>query len=390
MNASVDKKTKVVHKSNNKKKKQRTQIKHKHKKKPSPSHHTPTATTIVIATHQPTLLQDAPIVFVSAPIPIATPNQDADASMNNVTDQDQDQDQDQGFYQVEETEYTASAAAIHKMEDTSQQQQPKSVSTATQVTQVAAPVIGVFGGIALIAAAMFYVVRKRKRNSMLVEDMSSSHKKPDFDGGDAKSRYHTESDEMHDISLLDEDEAIVVMGQPPKLAPADDASNTMHRHYLNHLTTTIHNVPETHPVDYPSDMTDHAHDASRANSLHLPPLSYRNSCRSSTTSTVYTDALMSPISSVFENPNHISSFLMIAERQQLQHQRPSILDHFSNNSDIKPSRSSPIETYKAQLTELALLEEEDQQQDQEPLPPPPHDDPLLLPFSTVIDLTDVY
>ncbi|GAN08246.1 hypothetical protein MAM1_0195d07753 [Mucor ambiguus] len=399
MNASVDKKTKVMHKNNNKKKKQHTQSKSKHKKKTSPSHHRPTSTTttsIVIATHQPTV-QDAPIVFLSTPIPTATPltlpdQDDASSSLLNVSDQDEDR----GFYQAEETDYTASAAAIHKMEDTesitAHQQQPKSVSTATQVTQVAAPVIGVFGGIALIAAAMFYVVRKRKRNSLLVQDMSSN-KRLDFDDADAKSKHYTDGDEMHDISLLDEDEAIMVMGQPPKLTPAaganatNDTTITMSCHYLSH--SAIINVPENHPVNNPSNMTDNSHYSSRANSLHLPPLSYRNSCRSSTTSTVYTDALMSPISSVFDNPHHISSFLMIAERQQLQHQRPSILDHFNNgsSSDIKPSRSSPIETYKAQLTELAVLDNEEEGDDEEGQEPP--SDPLL-PFSTVIDLTEVY
>ncbi|KAL9540586.1 hypothetical protein MBANPS3_009596 [Mucor bainieri] len=387
MNVSVDKKTKVVHKSNNKKKKQRTQIKPKHKKKPSPSHRTRTFTTtttsIVIATHQPTLLQDAPIVFLSTPIPTATPltlpSNDDDSSSPPLDVPDQDDGQ--GFYQVEETDYTASAAAIHKMEDTesitTQQQLPKSVSTATQVTQIAAPVIGVFGGIALIAAAMFYVVRKRKRNSMLVHDMGSN-KRPDSDDADAKSKPYTEGDEMHDISLLDEDEAIMVAGQPPQLAPAatnnttitttttTTTTNTMNCHYLNH--STLINVPENHPVNNPSNMTDYSHNSSRANSLHLPPLSYRNSCRSSTTSTVYTDALMSPISSVFDDPKHVSSFLMIAERQQLQHQRPSILDHFnygSSSNDIKPSRSSPIETYKAQLTELAVLENEEEEEEEE-------------------------
>lgn len=158
----------------------------------------------------------------------------------------------------------------------------------------------------------------------------------------------------------------------------------MNHHYLDR--STLINVPENHPVNNSSNMTDHWHYPSRANSLHLPPLSYRNSYRSSTTSTVYTDALMSPISTVFDNPHHVSSFLMIAERQQLQHQRPSILDHFNNGSDIKPSRSSPIETYKAQLAELTVLdiEDEDEQGQQEP----PNDP--LLPFSTVLDLTEVY
>ncbi|CAO3619761.1 unnamed protein product [Mucor fragilis] len=252
MNASVNnKKTKAVHKNsnNNKKKKQRTHTKPKHKKKPSPSHRSSTATSIVIATHQPTV-QDAPIVFLSTPIPTATlltlPNNDDSPSPLNETDQDEDQ----GFYQVEETDYTASAAAIHKMEDTESitaQQQPKSVSTATQVTQVAAPVVGVFGGIALIAAAMFYVVRKRKRNSMLVQDMGSN-KKLDFDGSDAdaNSKHYANGDEMHDISLMDEDEAIMVMGQPPKLTPvANNTTTTMNRHYTNH--STIINVPENHP-----------------------------------------------------------------------------------------------------------------------------------------------
>ncbi|KAL9548588.1 hypothetical protein PS6_006518 [Mucor atramentarius] len=363
MNASsASKKTRHSNNNNNKKKKkQRKQIKPKHKKKPSPSRHTTTTssssssttTSIAIATSQPTL-QDVPIVFV----PTATPSTllpNSDDSPFLVADQDQDP----GFYQVEETNYMASAAAIHKMEDTESitaSQQPKPVSTATQVTQIAAPVIGVFGGIALIAAAMFYVVRKRKRNSMLVQDLGS--KKLDFD--DDKSKHYLDG-EMHDISLLDdEDEAIAVMAQPPKLTPA--ANNTT-RHYFNN--PTIINVPENHPVNNPPNMTDNS------NSSH---------------------ALMSPISSVFENPNHISSFLMIAERQQLQHQRPSILDHFSNNTDMKPSRSSPIETYKAQLTELAVLDNDDNDDDNNN-DDQDHNDPSLpplLPFSTVIDLTEVY
>lgn len=391
MNASSASKKTRHSNNNNKKKKQRKQIKPKHKKKPSPSRHTATTTTttrattsVAITTSQPTL-QDVPIVFVpTATLSTLLPNSDDSPFLVA----DQDQDQDPGFYQVEEANYMASAAAIHKMEDTESitaSQQPKSVSTATQVTQIAAPVIGVFGGIALIAAAMFYVVRKRKRNSMLVQDLGS--KKLDFD--DNKSKHYLDG-EMHDISLLDdEDEAIAVMGQPPKLTPA--ANNTT-RHYFNN--PTIINVPENHPVNNPPNMTDNSN-SSRANSLHLPPLSYRNSCRSSTTSTVYTDALMSPISSVFESPNHISSFLMIAERQQLQHQRPSILDHFSNNTDMKPSRSSPIETYKAQLTELAVLDNDDNDDDDNDNNNDDQDHnnsslPPLLPFSTVIDLTEVY
>ncbi|CEP18735.1 hypothetical protein [Parasitella parasitica] len=315
----------------------------------------------------------------------------------------------------------AAAAAIQKPEETfTQQEQQPTISTATQVTQIAAPVIGVFGGIALIAAAMFYVVRKRKRNSKLNdEELSSS---TDYDNYDDSK--HLER-EMQDISLSDDDEAITAMDQPPKLAPYTATTNTtttttttsssssnhtsstteMSRHYCSNINSSMAMVPENHPANSPANMTDYNDEelSSCYNPLNPPPLSHKSnsSCRSSATSTVYTDALtnpissaatdalmspiaynfadsltspgasgfsdvlMSPVSSVFAGSHHVPSILMIAERQQLHHQMPNILNHCASyqNNDVKPSLANTthnIETYKAQLTNLAAINDEDE------------------------------
>jgi hypothetical protein len=404
MNISTDKKTyKIMHTNNNpKKKKQHKQIRksvahNKSKNKPTPHHYSrPTRTikksvtsSIAIATNQPTL-DAAPIILMSTPtstMSLALPN-----ILFNVTDQDKEQ----GFISQQNDEEldvnyavsTAAAAAIHKLEDTQSitQQSPSTVSTTTKMTQIAAPIIGAFGGIALIAAAMFYVVRKRKRNSMLVDNVSK--KKHDYD--DHKEYY---DGEMHDISLLDDenDEAVMVMGPPPKLAPVNTNTTNMSRHIYDN--STIINVPENHPVNNISNMTDRFSEENytRTNSISPPPLSYRNassSCRSSTTSTIYTDALMSPTSSIFRGA-HLSSVLMIAERQQLQHQKPSILDHFNNNNDILSSKSTPIETYKAQLANLTTMDDDNNDDEQEKEQEKEQEE-SVLPFFTIVDLADFY
>lgn len=401
MNISTDKKTyKIVHTNNNPKKKvqhkkiRKNAMHNKNRNKPMPHYNNkPTRTTkkpatpsIAIATNQP-ILDAAFIIPMSTPIsttPLTLPN-----DLFNVTDQDKSQGFTSQQYDEElEVNYaasTAAAAAIHKMEGTESitQQHPSTVSTATKITQIAAPVIGVFGGIALIAAAMFYVARKRKRNSMLIDNVSK--KKDDYDD---HKKYH--DGEMHDISLLDDenDEAIMVMDPPPKLAPATTNTTNMNRHIYNN--SAVINVPENHPVNNLSNMTDCSREEnySRTNSINPPPLSYRNSssCRTSTTSTVYTDALMSPTSTVFGGA-HLSSFLMIAERQQLQHQRPSILDHFNNNNEILSSRSTPIETYKAQLANLTTVDDDGNDDDDEQKQ---EQEENALPFFTIVDLTDVY
>jgi predicted ribosome-associated RNA-binding protein Tma20 len=305
---------------------------------------------------------------------------------------------------ISQQEHSVSAAAaVHNMNPSasSVSVNNNSQETVSQAAQITAPVVSVFGGIALIAAAMFYVVRKRKRNSMMVA-----------------AAQHDEDDEnkLQDISLSsdsEDDEAIAMKkNQPPRLTPTNtrnkDTTTTMNQqpelHYYqkqyihhhnyyqqqrnteemlqNHAAISIDNKETeqdqsiTSSTDYQSSETlVGSQTATRTNSsvstattkrstplaalspklsLHIQrPQSTASSWRSSGSS-IYTDALVSPTSTMVSP--RVSTFIMVAERQQLQHERPNVLDHYG---EIKSSRSTPIETYKAQLSPIINPNEED-------------------------------
>ncbi|KAI8076179.1 hypothetical protein BDF21DRAFT_494918 [Thamnidium elegans] len=193
-------------------------------------------------------------------------------------------------------------------------QTPESVKT----IHIVGPVVGIFAGIAFIAAAMFLVARNRKKRN-LTTNQDNNH------GNDDNT--------FHDISL--DDEAIIM---PPL------ALDEKKRSFISTTTTSTdyHSMAETLI-------------GSRTNSVTKKQDSWQSSTISPTSTLV---------------GHHVASFLMIAERQLLQHEKPNLLDNFD--------KKMPIETYKAQLTDILGPEEEELVVNQP------------LPFISINDLSDYY
>lgn len=203
-----------------------------------------------------------------------------------------------------------SAASIAGSDTSSQT--PASVKT----VHIVGPIIGIFAGIAFIAAAMFLVARNRKKRNLTTNQ----------DGNNGN-----DDNTFHNISL--DDEAITM---PPL------ALDEKKRSFIS-TTTDYHSMAETLI-------------GSRTNSVTKKQDSWQSSTISPTSTLV----------------GHHASFLMVAERQQLQHEKPNLLDHFF--------KGMPIETYKAQLADILGPEEEEEL-------------PVLnqpLPFISVTDLSDYY
>ncbi|KAI8359781.1 hypothetical protein BD560DRAFT_405229 [Blakeslea trispora] len=170
---------------------------------------------------------------------------------------------------------------------------------------VIAPVISVCGGIVLIAAAMFFIVatkRKRQRN----ENIEGIQSNKDNDNG------------FHDISLSDEDDDnSKAMSLKPNFASSRQSTTDTQRP----------SIPPMPPL------------SSRTSSITLTSHSRPKSTGSaSTASTIYADALSSPMGSI-KCPQP-PALLKVAERQQLSHERPNI-----------------IQTYRAQLAQSVILSE---------------------------------
>lgn len=317
----------------------------------------------------------------------------------------------------------SAAAAVHSMEEPSASSVKVSNNnqqTISHATRVTASAFGVFGGIVLIAAAVLYVARKRKRNSMVVT--------PD---------QYDENDEnkLQDISLSsdsegEDDEGVTMKNaQPPRLKLAFTHNKEIitnkqpelhyyqqqylhhHNYYqqqlnaeqksLDYTAITIHNEEREYrntssSTDYQSmsetligsETTNRSSVSTTATKISTPPavLSPRPSlhinCRQSRASSwrssgssIYTDALASPTSTV-ASPR-VSTFFMIAERQHLKHERPNILDHYG---ELKSSRSTPIETYQAQLSPVVNTNNEEKDDGDVP------SGDIPLPFFDVINI----
>ncbi|GAA5814919.1 hypothetical protein MFLAVUS_008422 [Mucor flavus] len=202
-----------------------------------------------------------------------------------------------------------SAASIVGSDTSSQT--PASVKT----VHIVGPIIGIFAGIAFIAAAMFLIARNRKKRNLTTNQNDNS-------GNDDNT--------FHNISL--DDEAITM---PPL------ALDEKKRSFIS-TTTDYHSMAETLI-------------GSRTNSVTKKQDSWQSSTISPTSTLV----------------GHHASFLMVAERQQLQHEKPNLLDHFF--------KGMPIETYKAQLADILGPEEEELPVLNQPLP-----------FISITDLSDYY
>ncbi|OBZ85625.1 hypothetical protein A0J61_06327 [Choanephora cucurbitarum] len=172
---------------------------------------------------------------------------------------------------------------------------------------IVAPIVSVCGGIVLIAAAMFFIVAtKRKRGRRRRRQSQENREYNDRD----------DEDRFHDVSLSDD----------------EDNSRIMHAKSTRLTATEKPPLPPMPPL------------SSRTSSITLTSHARPKSTGSfSTTSTIYADALSSPMGSI-KCPK--TPVLKIAERQQLSHQRPSI-----------------IQTYRAQLSNSVILPETQDSQD---------------------------
>ncbi|KAI8368447.1 hypothetical protein EDC96DRAFT_140557 [Choanephora cucurbitarum] len=182
---------------------------------------------------------------------------------------------------------------------------PKSNYGTLSTASIVAPIISVCGGIVLIAAAMFFIVatkRKRRRRRQSQENR-------DYNDRDDEGRFH-------DVSLSDDEDNNRIV-------------------YAKSTRLTVTEKPPLPPMPPLS---------SRTSSITLTSHARPKSTGSfSTTSTIYADALSSPMGSI-KCPK--TPVLKIAERQQLSHQRPSI-----------------IQTYRAQLSNSVILPETQDAQD---------------------------
>lgn len=249
---------------------------------------------------------------------------------NTITDEDNDEE-DQSSYStmVSADSFTPSAAAFSALQDGGSGIKTLPNDThASRITQVVAPIISIFGGIALVAAAVFYVARKRKRNSIQA----------------IPKKENQDKESLQDIPLNDEEQK----------------TESVYYNSLDYCYSMM------------SDTLIESHLTTRSNSVNTSKKRVA-SCRTSYGSSIYTDALVSPTSTML-GTHPISSFLMVAERQQLQHERPSVF-----------VRSTPPETYKAQLMDDLIHDDDD-----DTVISATTIKPSTLPFYPVLDLDQLY
>ncbi|KAG2196775.1 hypothetical protein INT47_009666 [Mucor saturninus] len=214
---------------------------------------------------------------------------------------------------------SVSAAVIAAgMDPASSSSSSSTTNNNNKAAHIAGPIVGVFAGVAFIAAAMFLMVRNRKKRQLTTIGTAENKK----------------DDTFHDISL--KDEAITI---PPACLKNRSILSTTTDYYS--LTDTLIG-------------------------------SVRTKKQQSWQSSIEPKVVSSPTSTLVGG-HHVNSFLMVAERQQLQHERPSILDHFDKR----------IETYKAQLADIDTDEEDDNNDDKEE-----EEDPL--PFIHPTQLKEYY
>jgi hypothetical protein len=249
---------------------------------------TPIFTPASLPTPTPENVENTPINVSPDEETVPEDTLPLDESQND--DNNQDADFDEIIITVDENGSGAptvsAAAAIARG---SNGPQNGTLASPNQTMQIAGPILGIVGAMAIVAAAMFFVVRKRR-------NVSRSNDK----------------DESHNFEMPND---------PSPPSPA--------------LTPSI--VPtreEEIDENRFSQGTGTLVGSSRTNSI------IKEKHKHMSVSSWY-----SASSSLLEAPLPPSSEVMLAERQQLQHERPSLLDHWK-----KPIL---IETYRAQLTDLS-------------------------------------
>jgi hypothetical protein len=161
-----------------------------------------------------------------------------------------------------------------------------STSNSVKAAHIAGPIIGIFAGIAFIAAAMFLVFRNKRRRSQRLT-----------------TNNYNDDDKFYDVPL--DDEAIVGTPQDEKKNKADKKKSII-------STAT----------------TETFVGGSRSNSLSSKHRSWDQKEDETT----------------LVNTKHISNYMMkVAERQQLQHEKPSILNCYNR---------AAVPQYKAQLADI--------------------------------------
>ncbi|KAI8881643.1 hypothetical protein K501DRAFT_274414 [Backusella circina FSU 941] len=245
---------------------------------------TPMFTPSPLPTPKPETVKNTSIILSSDEDTMPEDTSQSDENQNN--DDSENPDFSDVNITVDENNHNAptisAAAAIARGSNNAQ---TGTLASPNQTMQIAGPILGIVGAMAIVAAAMFFVVRKRR---------NVSHNK----------------DESDDFELPKDTSSPPII--PPSIVPTREEEE-MNEKRFSHGTGTLVG-------------------SSRSNSTikqkHMSISSW-----------------YSASSSILEMPSLPSSEVMLAERQQLQHERPSLLDHWK-----KPIL---IETYRAQLTDLS-------------------------------------
>lgn len=183
-----------------------------------------------------------------------------------------------------------------------------------KVAHIAGPIVGIFAGIAFIAAAMFLIVRnRRKRINSLTTNQHDNN--------------YNDKNGFQDIPLNEDDEAIAGMPPPPALIKRPQKEK---RQSLAEKKKSIISTATTET--FVGSNTSRSNSLSDLNNKHTSWNQYEKKNKRD--------------SSTLVNTRHISSYMQnVAERQHLQHEKPNVMDCFGH-----------IETYKAQLADMDAVE----------------------------------
>ncbi|KAI8880395.1 hypothetical protein K501DRAFT_275644 [Backusella circina FSU 941] len=210
---------------------------------------------------------------------------------------------------------------------------PNAIPSTNQTMQIAGPIIGIFGGIALIAALVLLNTRhrRRQRQKQIKKDIEEDQRRPD---NDEKNKNLNRSGSIKSYSYNADKTSICV----PIHNKADKKCNENDLQRRFSVTDTL---VDSQTASRPNSVCLKAavHDAPQKRASHGTRCSWLSASSSLLSETV------SPTSTLIGTTT--TSFMKTAERQLLHHERPSVLDHF--DGQFKKN----IETYRAQLADIS-------------------------------------
>jgi hypothetical protein len=213
---------------------------------------------------------------------------------------------------------------------------PNAIPSANQTMQIAGPIIGIFGGIAIVAALVLLATRhrKRQRRDQIKKDIDRYQHKPDNDD-ESNDLYQSETIKSYSYNI--DKTPICVPSKPDKKCSDNDLQGR--RFSVTDTLVDSQTASRPNSVYLKAAAAAHVHDAPQKRASHGTRCSWISGSSSLISDTV------SPTSTLIGTTT--TSFMKTAERQLLHHERPSVLDHF--DGQFKKN----IETYRAQLADIS-------------------------------------